>query len=310
MSAIFNDGHDDFGFRGPARNITKCLLGDGSVRIYDACTVKTTDPDMYKGVFEYIGTGSIYSINGVKQNSDKPYRFYTRITKEINDMKTEFKVGDRVDRFENLNKTCGAHYAGEPFNIKGVDRFSGDDYYIDPEYHSHNGQHLKLNTTLTNHQAYIDAMEATIRKYGEAIMSGEEYSFEVDNCGLCQVTKATHTWLKGRCEKVCPCYMVGKKHCAVIKPENYPARIIELREWKAIYQEDLDKIEKVWEPVVGDRIVKGGGYSTGTGVVVAVRPAADLTGCNYIYSYQGLVFFDLKEERLVWAYINDCKPEV
>ena len=138
----------------------------------------------------------------------------------------------------------------------------------------HNPEYLRSVTPkyqLTNHAKYIDAMEATIRKYGEALGGGDRVPFNWRKCSLCLVNQPEAV----ECDefrrgviacKECPNITVGKKLCVKPASENYPSRIIELREWKRIYQDDLERItaeeaekeaeserkapmEKVWEPL-------------------------------------------------------------
>ena len=61
-------------------NETLCQLEDGSIVPYDACH-SNADNVYDPAVFEFIGIGRIYSIDGVEQNysADTKEYFYRRI---------------------------------------------------------------------------------------------------------------------------------------------------------------------------------------------------------------------------------------
>lgn len=59
-------------------NITVALINGKQVK-YD-CAIKIKDknePDWIEN-FNFIGTGVVYSINGVKQNDNRGYKFYVK----------------------------------------------------------------------------------------------------------------------------------------------------------------------------------------------------------------------------------------
>ena len=65
------------------RTINLAKLDDGTVVPYDACSTfrdASWDAQFRLGVFEYIGHGVIYTVNGVNQNSTRPMHFWKRVT--------------------------------------------------------------------------------------------------------------------------------------------------------------------------------------------------------------------------------------
>lgn len=57
--------------------VTECLLNDGTITIYDACTTKEAHPDVYDGLI-YLGSGVVYSRDGIKQEGKIIHRFYRK----------------------------------------------------------------------------------------------------------------------------------------------------------------------------------------------------------------------------------------
>ena len=64
--------HDD-------RSRKMCKLDDGTIVRYDGCTTREPPSDFYTpDGWEYIGCGTIYSVNDVLVSSSQRYWFYVR----------------------------------------------------------------------------------------------------------------------------------------------------------------------------------------------------------------------------------------
>ena len=195
-------------------------------------------------------------------------------------MEQEFKAGDFVKKLTSKHEDLsiafgvkGGIYMVDKVNPK---RFNGKfgSWLKHTKDHPYNSGWLdaddfeKVELTaaainLINHQAYIDAMEATVRKYAVCISEGREYCSSFPACALCEVSEVMSRTDSGEAKKCarCPWVVMTGDTClndaAFKKSKDHPTRIIELREWKKIYQEDLDRItqeaeaksKKVWEPL-------------------------------------------------------------
>lgn len=106
----------------------------------------------------------------------------------------------------------------------------------------------------TNHEAYIKAMEETIRKYARAIGDGGVVSSCYVSCSLCKVSGVKNrTYVPQYC-KECPWVKITGSTCITRMKKGdikYTNRIAELQEWIDLYKADM---EESWEPEVGEMI--------------------------------------------------------
>jgi hypothetical protein len=117
---------------------------------------------------------------------------------------------------------------------------------------------------LTNHEAYIQAMKDTIKRYAQAIAEGGPYNY-FQRCSLCKVSGIYDNDV---CCTPCPWMQIAGEKCSAgprSDRSKYPARTVELQEWIKLYEEDLQRIKDEqrlkelevkaeWVPEVGEMI--------------------------------------------------------
>lgn len=296
----------------------KCRLLDGRILDYDACTSDLSDPGVYKGKYDYFGTGYIHSINGVSQADSTLCWFYTLIKEEKTTTKHEFKVGDEVEIVGHKHSSLKE---GDVRIITRIVGYVPYPFYLESscgKTTAASRNQIKLATPktqrFTNHSAYIDAMKATIKKYGEAIGEGDEYFFGAVACALCHVSGSDGHDHEDCVE--CPHLKITGMFCTKQDSKNYAQRILDLQDWIRQYEEDAKlpakQEEKVWEPEVGDRIWNE--TDNCSGVVVLMRPEYNpKDGGRFMDRANGAVIkvdggYDGCYPGHRWVLIDECTP--